>query len=81
MSYARFGWDGDVYVFMTTDHLECCACSIVDENEFSFRAYSTGDMVKHLWEHQRRGDQVSEDTFMGLWLDDAENFPNKTIIN
>lgn len=27
MSYARFGWDGsDVYVFTSSQGIECCAC-------------------------------------------------------
>lgn len=31
MSYARFGWDGsDVYVFLNSDKLECCACHITE---------------------------------------------------
>jgi hypothetical protein len=34
-------------------------------------------MVKHLWEHQNSGDEVPEDTFDRLWLDDAENFGAK----
>jgi hypothetical protein len=75
MSYARFGWDGDVYVFMNVSGwLECCACWLMDENEFSFRAYSTGDMVKHLWEHENNGHEVRSDIYDDLWLDDEENF-------
>jgi hypothetical protein len=74
MSYARWGWGSDVYVFFTGKFIECCACGVVPEEVFSFRAHSTGDMVKHLWEHQNNGDEVPEDTFDRLWLDDAENF-------
>lgn len=75
MSYARFGWDGDVYVFMNVSGwLECCACWLRDPDEFSFQAYSTGDMVKHLWEHQNAGHLVDEEVFDRLWLDNEENF-------
>ena len=75
MSYARWGWGSDVYVFFSTDDcLECCACNLIPENVFTFRAYSTGDMVKHLWEHQNNGDVVPEEVFDLLWLDNEENF-------
>jgi hypothetical protein len=84
MSYARWGWGSDVYVFFSTDNcLECCACNLIPEDVLlgptatsTFRAFSTGDMVKHLWEHQNNGDEVPEDTFDYLWLDNEENFGN-----
>lgn len=35
MSYARFGWDGsDVYVFLGSEKLECCACHIMPTVKF-----------------------------------------------
>lgn len=34
MSYARFGWDGsDVYVFVSSDAIECCGC-LLQEREW-----------------------------------------------
>ena len=73
MSYCRFV-EADVYVFFNGKQLECCACSIVPEEVFSFRGHSTGEMVKHLWQHQNKGDHVPEYVFDGLWLDNEENF-------
>lgn len=35
MSYARFGWEGsDVYVFLGSEKLECCACHITPPIKF-----------------------------------------------
>jgi hypothetical protein len=78
MSYCRF-IEADVYVFFNGKHLECCACIIVPEEEFSFRASSTGDMVKHLWQHQNKGDYVPEHVFDYLWLDNEENFGESNV--
>lgn len=73
MSYCRF-LEGDVYVYLSVGgYLECCACSLMEEEVFSFTAKNTGDMVKHLWEHQNKGHYVPEHTFDDLWLDHEEN--------
>lgn len=74
MSYARWGWGSDVYVFFTGDWIECCGCDMVSEEISTFQAYSTGDMVKHLWEHENKGDIVPPDIYDLLWLDNEENF-------
>jgi hypothetical protein len=78
MSYCRF-IEADAYVFFNGKSLECCACILRDENEFSFRAYSTGDMVKHLWRHQNNGDYIPEYVFDNLWLDNEENFGGNNV--
>jgi hypothetical protein len=36
-------------------------------------------MVKHLWEHQNNGDEVPEDVFDDLWLDNEENFGGNNV--
>ena len=78
MSYARFGWDGDVYVFMSVGGwLECCACILAHEDWESFQAGDTKTMVDHLKKHEAAGHQVRRDIYDALWEDDKENFGGK----
>jgi hypothetical protein len=75
MSYSRFG-EADVYVYLdVAGYLNCCACSIVDEQDVwgNFRAYDTEAMVSHLKEHRKNGDRVLTDTIERLWADHEEN--------
>ena len=74
MAYSRFG-QADVYVFMSVvGTLSCFNCSLQGSPE-PFMARSTPAMVRHLEEHQRRGDDVPEDLTVRLWEDDYKNFP------
>ena len=75
MSYSRFG-EADVYVFLdVSGYLNCCACSIVDEQDDwgNFKAYDTQSMVAHLMEHRNAGDKVMTDTIERLWAEHEEN--------
>jgi len=78
MSYCRFG-EGDVYVFMNVGGwLECCVCSLAEEEEsMFFRVKSTQEMVDHLKKHIDDGDRVPQDIFNDLWRDDKLNFGDK----
>jgi hypothetical protein len=69
MSYARFSLDSDVYVFLTEDGIECCACSL----DGRFVARITADMIEHLEQHRRAGHSVSDETFRALRVDADEN--------
>ena len=75
MSYARFGWDGsDVYIFLDVGgFINCCGCQFGNDGFGSYHAYSTEDMITHLWKHQNDGDHVPEDVFDNLWLDHEDN--------
>ena len=75
MSYARFGWDGsDVYIYLDVGgYIACCGCPEAGSWSASYKAYSTEDMILHLWKHQNSGDHVPEDVFDNLWLDHEDN--------
>jgi hypothetical protein len=76
MSYARFGWDGDVYVFMSVSGwLECCAC-FLNHGELweSFQASDTQTMIDHLKKHELSGHDVPKNIYKDLWDDDKKNF-------
>ncbi len=64
MIYCRKGLRGsDVYVYPSSDGLECCDCSLFSG------AYSTcmrSEMIKHLEEHRRSGHCVPQDVFERL---------------
>lgn len=70
MSYARFGYDSDVYVFLSSDALECCACLL---RSGRFAARSTAEMTEHLDAHRARGHSVPASTYAALEADRAEN--------
>lgn len=56
MSYARFGPDSDVYVFLTIHGVfECCACGLTDVWQ---RFDTTDALLAHLDEHEAAGHNV-----------------------
>jgi hypothetical protein len=64
VSYARFGKDSDVYVFLSVEGpLECCACALEPESECFD---STDAMLAHLREHVDAGHKVPDRTFARL---------------
>jgi hypothetical protein len=71
MSYARFGWGSDVYVYMdVSGHLSCCGCSLSDVWAYD----STDSLIDHLAEHRAAGHEVPD--IEGELRDDEEdNFP------
>jgi len=76
MSYARF-LNSDVYVFVATDGygrpcLDCCGCR---RHSGGYVAYSTGDMIDHLRQHEQDGDEVPAGIYGELRADDPVNFP------
>ena len=72
MSYARFGADSDVYVFVRNNgSLCCCSCSRLAGDDFD--ASSTAAMLDHLAAHRAAGHLVPERTITGLMADADEN--------
>jgi hypothetical protein len=72
VSYARFGDDSDVYVFMAvTGHLECCGCRLLPmstdgDPDAQDCFYSTTALIDHLRKHQAEGHRVPDRTFARL---------------
>ena len=91
MSYARFlDSDVYVFATSDSDGrpcIECCACQPTGREVYNnllgaympeilaYLAYSTADMIAHLRDHERRGDDVPDGIYDELWADDAVNFP------
>lgn len=70
MSYARFGVDCDVYVFLATDgHVECSDCALI-EGHASARLPSSADAITHLRRHRAAGHKVPDRCIERL-LEDA----------
>lgn len=79
MSYARFGPDSDVYVYLdaATGALHCCGCSIVrprprsgdDREHLCFYAETPDHMVDHLTGHVDAGELVPDETLRKLVLE------------
>lgn len=70
MSYVRFGKDSDVYVYGAALDLECCGCSLLQDNKSLFGGFyntnSRSAMIEHLKLHKRRGDKVPPRVFKRL---------------
>ena len=72
MSYARFGPDSDVYVFLNVHgFFECCGCILREETGYSFT--STADLIKHLERHKAEGHKVPDEAILGLQDEAKEN--------
>jgi hypothetical protein len=69
MSYARFGEDSNVYVFLSCSALECCSC----RPDGPHLTFSTAEMIAHLDEHRAAGDKVPDYCYEGLREDEREN--------
>ena len=75
MAYSRF-LEADVYVFMASDYLYCCACWLDPRLEQSgFGSTTTQGMIDHLKEHEQAGHRVPPTIYDELLKDDAQNFP------
>lgn len=76
MSYARFGYNSDVYVFMHVGNwLECCMCILShEENSESFSANDTQTMIDHLKKHEVNGHCVPPKIYSYLLEDNEKNF-------
>ena len=62
MSYARFGWGSDVYVFASTGGwVECCACPLHPQAWGSYELHGADEVVAHLQEHVAAGHEVPAD--------------------
>ena len=74
MAYSRFGWDGsDVYVYLDVGgFLYCCGCP-KNTDGIGYRAYKTQNMVNHLLEHRKDGDEIPARVIERLWEDHEEN--------
>jgi hypothetical protein len=71
VSYARFGKESDVYVYLDIDgYLCCCGCRLEDP---AWPHYSTESMLLHLAEHERQGDMVPASCIEGLKSEAEEN--------
>lgn len=58
VSYARFTYDSDVYVFYSVDHMyECCGCCL---RSTSFCCGTAKEMIEHLEQHRVVGHKVPE---------------------
>ena len=73
MSYARWGKDSNVYVYLDCSGFLLCACGDPAITGIGFKAYRTSDMIEHLKEHKGKGDTVPEYTLTGLTEDASEN--------
>ena len=72
MSYARFGRDSDVYVFLHVNgFFECCGC--VFGGEAGRYLTSTADVIKHLEQHKAKGHKVPDDAILDLQKEAEEN--------
>lgn len=59
MSYARFGYDSDVYVFGLSDGgFECCGCRLSEATLASQRFDDRQDLLLHLQDHKAAGHKV-----------------------
>ena len=75
MSYARFGFDSDVYVFQTCGgDLVCCACKLPEnENLADWPSFCTArEALDHLQAHIETGHSVPDYTIEEIKAD----FPN-----
>lgn len=76
MSYARFGPESSVYVYLDTDGtLRCDLCDLAPDTPGLFRATTTAAMVDHLDQHTAVGHTVPPGTVPALIEDDHTNFP------
>lgn len=74
MSYARFGPDSDIYVYLHVDgYLHCCACLLPDDSRDSFTCNTTDDMITHLRDHATAGHRIPDHTRPALERDRDEN--------
>lgn len=60
MSFSRFGWDSDVYVFEHVGgFIQCCGCQYGEEGFGMYDAKTPREMLAHLDKHESDGDNVS----------------------
>lgn len=73
MSYARFGVDSDVYVFLASDHvLECGGCALAGKGGRTVFK-STAEIVVHLQQHREAGGRVPDSCIETLRADEKDN--------
>lgn len=73
MSYARFGSDSDVYVFLNVSgYFECCGCELLTDT-MSATFKTTDEMVTHLREHIAAEHAVPDFTIPALETERKEN--------
>lgn len=74
MSYARFGTDSSVYVFLdVSGYFNCCGCRLAPGVATSTHAPTTAEMLAHLEEHRAAGHLVPDYCLDGLRDDRDEN--------
>lgn len=71
MSYARFSATSDVYVYEHVGgFIECCGCGLTEPDEYEdfgfFHAKTPREMLIHLDEHKKIGDQVPERCYAAI---------------
>ena len=73
MSYARFGFDSDVYLIGTHRGglrvIECCACSLDDTRPSPTFTTAVG-ACQHMDLHKRGGEKVPEEAYDSVLADD-----------
>lgn len=70
MSFARFGPESDVYLFLSVNgRLECCGCSLSDKWTYQ----TTDALLAHLDAHEAAGHKVPASARERLIEDRAEN--------
>ena len=68
MSYVRFGTeDSGVYVYLSTDGVECCMCGLDGMDHASFHRFS--DAMAHLKRHEEAGHVVPGFVYESLECD------------
>src|SRR5262244_2780991 len=70
MSFARFGPDSDVYVYLGLRGYVCERCPRPGD---AFVCATAPEMLKHLGEHRARGERVPEAAFSELRKEEARD--------
>lgn len=62
MSYVRFGFDSDVYVFESNEGYECCGCILKRDSWLDGQTVvdTLQEMIEHLLIHKQAGHMVPD---------------------
>lgn len=75
MSFSRFGWDSDVYVFEHVGgFIQCCGCQYGEENFGFYEAKTPREMLAHLDKHEADGDNVkrAKENIIAEYVEDLD---------
>lgn len=74
MSYARWGEDSSVYVYLDVNgYLCCCGCCFALDGVDNRQFWTTADLIEHLHAHENAGHDVPDYAFTALAAQAAEN--------